>query len=154
VKTDDPRLEQGRKKLVERSQKINDLILTVLKSHLIVEQFMNEFLDVSGEEHENLQFKDKADLCETLKPAEIEPAVWKILTAANKPRNKIAHTLDQAQIKSEMDTLRASYVGALTPAQAQGVEGLDDARIASSAFELCGGLLVVATEAAQARKKT
>jgi len=38
VKTDDPRLEESRNKLLDRVQKINDLKLTVLKNHLMVEE--------------------------------------------------------------------------------------------------------------------
>jgi hypothetical protein len=72
VKTDDPRLQENLKKLFERIQKINDLMLTVLKSHLILEQFINEFLDASGEKYDELTFAKKAKLCETLNPAEID----------------------------------------------------------------------------------
>jgi hypothetical protein len=153
VKTDDPLLEEGRKKLVERIQKITDLMVTVLVSHLILEQFIDEFLDASGKKHDGLNFAKKAALCEELKPAEIDPPIWKVVTAANRLRNKIAHTLDQAQIQSQMNELRDAYLAALTPTQATEVEQLDDARTASGACELCGGYLVVATDAAQARTK-
>jgi hypothetical protein len=153
VKTDDPRLEESRKKLLERVQKINDLILTVLKNHLVVEQFMNEFLDSSGKKHDDLTFAKKAMQCEELNPAEIDTPIWTVLDAANKLRNKIAHTLDQTQIRRKMDKLRAAYLAALTPTQAKGAEELDDILIAANAFELCGAYLVGATVAAQARNK-
>jgi hypothetical protein len=149
VKIDDPRLEENRKKLVERIQKINELKVTVLKGHLNL-----EFLDASGKKHAGLKFAEKAKLCQELNPAEIDPPVWTIVTAANSLRNKVAHTLDQAQIQPQMDQLRAAYLAALTPTQAKEVETLDDVRIASSACEHCGSYLVVATDAAQARKKT
>jgi hypothetical protein len=153
VKTDDPRLEASRKKLLERIQKINDLMLTVLKNHLVLEQFINEFLDGSGKKHDDLTFAKKVALCEELEPPEIDPPIWKTLTAANGLRNKIAHTLDQAQIRAKMDELRGAYLAALTPTQAKGVEQLDDDRIAANACELCGAYLVAATDTAQARKK-
>jgi hypothetical protein len=162
VKTDDPRLEESRQKLLERVQKINDLILTVLKKHLILEHFMNEFLDASRKKYDDeLSFAKKAALCKELKPAEIDPSIWEVLTKANQLRNKIAHTLDEAEIKSKTDDLRTSYLAALTPTQAKGAEKLDDVRIASGAFELCGAYVVAATigvqaaaVAAQAGKKT
>jgi hypothetical protein len=138
VKTDDPRLEESRNKLLDRVQKINDLILTVLKNHLAVEQFMNDFLEASGKRPNRLTFAKKAKLCKRMKPAEIEPPIWDVLDAANELRNKIAHTLDQAQIQPKMDKLRAAYLAALTPTQAKEAEKLDDVRIAASAFELCG----------------
>jgi hypothetical protein len=145
VKTDDPRLDL--KKLFERIQKINDLMLTVLKSHLILEQFINEFLDASGGKYDELTFAEKAKLCETLNPAEIDQPIWIVVTAANKLRNKIAHTLDQTQIQSKMDELRTAYLAALTPAQVKEAEKLDNVRTAHSACALCGAYLVVATQA-------
>ena len=48
MKSDDARLEMSRKKLLERVEKVNELILAVLKNHLVVEQFMDEFLRTSG----------------------------------------------------------------------------------------------------------
>ncbi len=125
----------------------------MLKNHLILEQFINEFLDASDKKYDDLTFCKKAKLCEELKPAEIAQSIWDVLTKANRLRNKIAHTLDQAQIQSRVDELRGAYLAALTPMQAKGVEKLDDADMAADAFLLCGAYLVVATEAAQARKK-
>jgi hypothetical protein len=151
VKTDDPRLDL--QKLFERVQKINDLMLTVLKSHLILEQFINEFLDASSEKYDELTFAEKAELCETLNPAEIDQPIWTVVTAANKLRNKIAHTLDHTQIQSKMDELRAAYLAALTPTQVKEAKKLDDVRTAHSACALCGAYLVVATDGTQARKK-
>jgi hypothetical protein len=153
VKTDDPRLEESRTKLLDRVQKINDLILTVLKNHLAVEQFMNDFLDTSDKKPNRLTFAKKVKLCKRLKPAEIEPPIWDVLDAANELRNKIAHTLDQSQIQPTMDKLRAAYLTALTPLQTDQAKNLDDVRLAASAFELCGAYIVGATVAAQAAKK-
>ena len=48
MKADDPRLEESLKRLTERIQKINDMIVTVLKNHLVLEQFINKFLAVCG----------------------------------------------------------------------------------------------------------
>ena len=48
MKADDPRLEESLKRLTERIQKINDMIVAVLKNHLVLEQFINEFLAVCG----------------------------------------------------------------------------------------------------------
>jgi hypothetical protein len=41
VKTDDPRLENARKEMKERVEKYNALTLSVIKSHLAVEQAMD-----------------------------------------------------------------------------------------------------------------
>ena len=152
MKTDDPRLEESRKKALERIQKINDMMLTVLKNHLVVELFMNDFLDVSGKKHDDLTFAEKADLCKDLNPDEIGPSIWKVLEAANKLRNKIAHTLDQKRIQAKVDVLRVAYIAALTPTQAEAAEKLDDVRIAGEAFQLCGAYLVAAALAVRTRQ--
>jgi hypothetical protein len=119
MRADDPRLEESRKKLFERVERVNDLILAVLKNHLVVEQFMNEFLEASVKKHNDLSFSDKATLCQELNPPEIDPPIWNVLTVANQLRNKIAHTLDQTEIQAKVDELRAAYLAALTPTQAK-----------------------------------
>jgi hypothetical protein len=62
-------------------------------------------------------------------------------------RNKIAHTLDQDEIKSKVDDVRAACLAALTPEQQKHAKDLDDIRITSGAFELYGAYIVGATEA-------
>jgi hypothetical protein len=46
LKADDPRLEESLKRLTERIKKLDDTILTVLKNHVAVEQFMGAFLAI------------------------------------------------------------------------------------------------------------
>ncbi len=101
----------------------------------------------------NGSFADKAQHCQSLKPPEIDAPIWKVLAAANQLRNKIAHTLDQAEIKIKMDEVRAAYLAVLSDQQRPQSEKLDDVRIAAAAFELCGAYLVAATETARAGKK-
>jgi hypothetical protein len=147
MKTDDPRLEESRKRLTERVQRINDLILTVLKNHLMLEQFINEFLAAYGKKTKGKGFDAKAKLCERQKPPEIEAPIWRLITAVNYLRNKIAHTIDQNEIQSKVNDVRAAYVAALTPEQQKHAKDLDDVRTTSGAFELCGAYIVGATEA-------
>ena len=151
MKADDPRLEKSRKEAIERVNRVNEMMVTVLKNHLVVEQFMDEFLAASGKKA-NGRFADKAQHCQSLKPPEIDPPIWKVLTAANQLRNKIAHTLDEAEIKTKMDEVRAAYLAALSDQQRPYSEKLDDMRIAAAAFELCAAYLVAATEARAAKK--
>jgi hypothetical protein len=146
MKADDPRLEKSRQEAIARVARVNEMMVTVLKSHIVVEQFMDEFLAVSGRKPKGT-FADKAQSCQDLKPPEIEPALWEVLKKANLLRNKIAHTLDHAEIQVKMDGLRAAYLAALSDQQRPHSENLDDTRIAAGAFELCGAYLVGATEA-------
>jgi hypothetical protein len=52
-----------------------------------------------------------------------EPAIWKVVYAANELRNKTAHTFELTKIKAKMDALRAVYLAALTPTQRIGGAG-------------------------------
>jgi hypothetical protein len=113
MKADDPRLEKSRQQAIARVARVNEMMVTVLKSHIVVEQFMDEFLAVSGRKPKGT-FADKAQSCQDLKPPEIEPALWEVLKKANLLRNKIAHTLDHAEIQVKMDGLRAAYLAALS----------------------------------------
>jgi hypothetical protein len=153
MKADDPRLEKSRQEAIARVARVNEMMVTVLKSHIVVEQFMDEFLAVSGRKPKGT-FADKAQSCQDLKPPEIEPALWEVLKKANLLRNKIAHTLDHAEIQVKMDRLRAAYLAALSDQQRPHSENLDDIRTAAGAFELCGAYLVGATEAVREKKRT
>jgi hypothetical protein len=152
MKADDPRLEKSRTEAIERVSRVNEMIVTVLKNHLVVEQFMDEFLAASGKKAKG-SFADKAQHCQSLNPPEIDPPIWKVLTAANQLRNKIAHTLDQAEIKTKMDEVRSAYLASLSDQQRPHSETLDDAHIVAAAFELCAAYIVAATETVRATKK-
>ncbi len=146
MKADDPRLVESLRETIERVSRVNEMIVTVLKNHLVVEQLMDEFLVSSGKKAKR-SFADKAQHCQSLKPPEIDEPIWKVLTAANQLRNKIAHTLDQAEIKTKMDEVRTAYLAVLSDQQRPHSEQLEDVHIAAAAFELCGAYLVAATRA-------
>ncbi len=151
MKADDPRLEDCLKEALARVSRVNEMMVVVLKNHLVVEQFMNEFLAASGKKA-NGSFADKAQHCQNLKPPEIDAPIWKILTVVNQLRNKIAHTLDQAEIKTKIDEVRAAYLAALSDEQRPHSEKLDDAHIVAGAFELCGAYIVAATKTPRVAK--
>ena len=70
VQADDPRLEAKRQELFERIKKMDELMVTVLKNHIGLEQFMSEYLEAAGKKPEDLSFYEKAEECEGLiKPA-------------------------------------------------------------------------------------
>jgi hypothetical protein len=152
MKADDPRLEKARQEAIERVKRVDEMMVTVLKNHLVVEQFMDEFLLASGKKADG-KFSDKIDRCRGLKPPEFTDKDWAVLSKANQLRNKIGHTLDQAEIKAKMDEVRVAYLAALSDEQRPHSEKLDDVRIAAAAFEHCGAYMVAATETARAAKK-
>jgi hypothetical protein len=152
MKADDPKLRANLQELFERRQQINELILTVLQNHIVVEQFINEFLAVAGRSKRGT-FQGKVDKCQLLNPPEIDAQIWQVLKAANELRNKIAHTFDQTKIYAKLAELRKAYHAALTPEQAKHAESLDDTKTAAGAFELCGAYIAAASDAAKQRKQ-
>jgi hypothetical protein len=120
VEADDPTLEAKRQELFERIKKMDEVMVTVLKNHIGLEQFMSEYLEASGKEPEDFGFYEKVEECKELNPPEVEAAIWDVVYAANELRNKIAHTFEQAKIKAKMDALRAAYLAAVTEQQRKG----------------------------------
>src|ERR1700716_1253045 len=103
MKNDHPRLEESRERLTERIEKLDNMIVTVLKNHVAVEQFMSEFLEASGKKSEDLTFAQKITACKELSPPEVEKPIWDLLEAVNRLRNKIAHKLDGPEVKAKVD---------------------------------------------------
>jgi hypothetical protein len=64
MKADDPRLEKSRQEAIARVARVNEMMVTVLKSHIVVEQFMDEFLAVSGRKPKGT-FADRHNLART-----------------------------------------------------------------------------------------
>ena len=74
MKADDPRLEKSLQEAIARAKRVNDMMVTVLKNHLVVEQFMDEFIVARGKKPRGT-FADKIDHCERLRPPEVEPEI-------------------------------------------------------------------------------
>jgi hypothetical protein len=132
MKADDPLLEAKRQELFQRIQRMDELLLTVVKNHIGLEQFMGEYLEASGEDDpEDLSFYQKIEACEEHNPQEMEAPTWQVFYKANELRNKIAHTFDEAMVKQKLDALRAAYIAALnSPAQKEAANRLTDAQLA------------------------
>ncbi|MCW5694851.1 MAG: hypothetical protein KIT48_21040 [Pseudolabrys sp.] len=157
MKTDDPRLEVGRKAMEERVKKFNDLMLATLKGHLVVEQALDSFLasSLSNADHIRgikLTFNHKAQLCRALSFDQERDGLWDVVRAANRLRNQVAHDLNIEKIQTKMDELRKVYLGTLTPKQAKGLEEESDPSIVESACVLCAGFFATIEDDAKGRR--
>lgn len=154
METDDPELERSRNELRGRIEKINDMILTVIKNHLAVEQFLNDMMKAHGRGYKKMKFAGKMNIVrDQFKPPEIGKLIWDLLKACNGLRNKIAHTFDERIIQTKVSDVRRCYLETLSAEQRKHSEPLDDVRIVAGAFELCGSYIVAATDRAQMRLK-
>jgi hypothetical protein len=145
MKTDDPRLEKARKEMLERIDKMDKLTIAMLRSHLLAEQCMNDYIVASGVKRKWLSkknFWDKMQKCKMLAKEEGKDPLWDVLEAANQLRNTIAHTLSMDKIAEKIVQLREKYLTSLTEEQATGFKDQPDDVIAQSAFATCAGFIV------------
>jgi len=154
MRTDDPRLEAKRKELADRVNRMDELLVTIIKNHIALEQAMSEFLVASGKDPKDLDFYHKVKECEGLKPQEVEAPMWQVFYAANQLRNQMAHTYDEQKVKEKLDALRAKYIAALsTPAEVEAAKKLTDNQLSAVTMPSCGACLIVATDRVKAAGK-
>jgi hypothetical protein len=148
VETDDPRLEKSRKEMFERVKKMNALTLAALRSHLLAEQCMGDYIIASGKKPKwvrRQKFSTKIERCKKLVEDEGDGELWGVLDAANQLRNTIAHTLSSDMIAEKMKQLKDRYLACLTAEQAAGLADQSDDYIAESACLTCAGFIVTLT---------
>jgi hypothetical protein len=143
MKSDDPELEKRRQEMFVRAQKMDALILSTLKTHLLAEQCMNDYMTASGLKKRWIRkpFSEKMKKCKLLAKGEDKDALWDVLDAANDLRNKIAHTLDIAEIKEKMAIVKNKYFACLTQKQVDSLKDQGDDYIAMSACSTCAGFI-------------
>jgi hypothetical protein len=143
MKSDDPELEKRRQEMIERAQNMDALILSVLKTHLLTEKSMEDYILASGFKKRwlNKRFSEKLAKCRVLAQGEDKDPLWDVLVAANDLRNKIAHTLEIAEIKKKMAILKEKYFAGLTQRQVDGLKDQPDDFIALSACSTCAGFI-------------
>ena len=155
MRTDDPRLEKARKEMLEHVDNMNKLSLATLRSHLLAEQCMGDYIVASGVKDKWLRkkpFKDKIAKCKVLAKEESKDPLWHVLEAANQLRNTIAHTRSTDKITDSMAQLKSKYLASLTENQAAGLKDQPDDVIALSACVTCAGFIVALQHRAAGEK--
>jgi hypothetical protein len=146
MKTDDPRLEQARKDMRERIDKMDKLTLATLRSHLVAEQCMNDYIVASGGKRKWLRkkgFSDKMQKCRMLAKEEGKDPLWGVLEAANQLRNTIAHSLSADKIAERMAKLKEKFLACLTERQVADLKDQPDDFVAESACIICAGFIAM-----------
>jgi hypothetical protein len=143
MKSDDPGLEKRREEMIDRAQKMDALILSTLKAHLLAEQCMNAYMTASGLKKRWIRksFSHKITKCKLLAKGEDKDPLWDVLGAANDLRNKIAHTLEIAAIEEKLAILKEKYFACLTQKQVDSLKDQGDDYIALSACSTCSGFI-------------
>lgn len=143
MKLDDPELEKRRQEMFDRALKMDALILSILKTHILTEKCMEDYLLASGLKKRwlNKRFSDKMKKCKTLSKEEAKDPLWDVLQAANDLRNTVAHTLEIEKIKVKMAELKDKYFACLTEKQVDGLREQPDDYVAMSACSTCAGFI-------------
>jgi hypothetical protein len=144
MKTDDPWLEKSAKEMFERIDKMDKLTLAVLRSHVVADQCMSDYIVARGVKRSWFRkktFWNKMQKCKRLAKKEGKDPLWGVLEAANELRNKIAHTLSADEIADKMARLKEKYLASLTEEQAAGLKDQPNDYIAQSACATCAGFV-------------
>ena len=105
--------EEAHKRFKERIARIDDMILSVLKAQITVEQSMIAFLEAHAKDPKRFFFtKDKIKECSRIDPPEVGQTMWSLLTLCSHVRNELSHSLDDEQIKLKTNAVRTAYIAA------------------------------------------
>jgi hypothetical protein len=161
MRTDDPRLEAGRKVMEERVKSFNALMLNVIQGHIVIEQALDSFLAASFSNPEHVAdgqyarftHSNKIQMCRAASFNEVDDGLWKVIWAVNTLRNKIAHGADAEEIAKKMAALRKEYFAILTDKQVAGLKTQSNDYIAQSACVTAAGFIWTIEADARARRK-
>ncbi|MFK4721033.1 hypothetical protein ABIE89_002133 [Bradyrhizobium niftali] len=144
------------KRSIEIVRRIEDMMLTVVKTQVIVENFMNELLEAYGKDPQRLFFTGpKITECkERLKPPEVGDQIWSLFSLCTHVRNELVHSLNTEKIKEKSELVRQQYA-AITPEgpRQQEILNSNDTDVVANALRHCGGYIVIATDAKVAANK-
>jgi hypothetical protein len=134
--------EQFRKHFDE----IDELALSVLKAHLIVESALDNIISLIFF-HPSLVlgmrpgFHLKLQMVRAYAIQEQNYSIWKLMAATNELRNAIAHELEGERREQKMEAVRQMYLNQVEDSLAQDHKNYPDHLIVVLACSLCAGFL-------------
>ena len=147
--------EEAHKRFKADLERIDDMILAVVKAQIVVERFMIELLEAYGRDPKHFFFTaQKITECKKIDPLEVGQTMWELLSLCSYVRNDLVHSLDNEQLKAKANAVREAYLAATeNERQKQGIRDMNDTQMVTSALYDCGSLIVVATDAKVAADK-
>jgi len=152
MKANDMRLEMAHKEMIERIQKYEERIVTVLKGHLAAEQALNDLLRVARRRWKR-PFAGKIDVAQKLLLPDLTTEMWDVLKAGNDLRNAVAHGHREGTIAQRIADVRRALLVWASPPQRPGIETMTDTQLISTVFFQCASFVVVATMKLDEQKK-
>jgi hypothetical protein len=158
MKPDDEEFKKRIETIVERGKKIDELRVTTIKGHLILEEALDTFIDASLFYPEQLDsvtfnFHQKGHLALSLSLGLEKDEFWSVFWAINQLRNKIAHKLDSKEIEEKVKLLRRAFLKVLSERQRSDVEKFSDNQIVNEACYVTAGFLAMLTDDARGRRR-
>ncbi|MBR1236188.1 hypothetical protein [Bradyrhizobium sp. AUGA SZCCT0182] len=148
--------EETHKRSMELVKRIEHMMLTVVKTQVIIESFMIELLEVHGRDPQRFFYTGLkiAECRDKIDPPEVGQPIWELLSRCSKVRNELVHSLNTEKIKETSQLVREAYL-ALTPEgpRRESIKQMDDTQVVTDALHHCGGYIVIATEAKVAADK-
>ncbi|MBY0380957.1 MAG: hypothetical protein K2W78_03425 [Xanthobacteraceae bacterium] len=140
------------KKHIER---IDNMILTVVKAQIVVEGFMSTFLEANGKDPQHFFYTAlKIKECKKIDPPEVGQNMWDLLSLCTYVRNELVHSLKDEQITIKMDEVRRAYLAVTeNERQRQAIREMTDTQMVTSAIYACGNLIVAATDRLETKEK-
>jgi hypothetical protein len=148
--------EETHKRSMELVRRIEHMMLTIVKTQVIIEGFMIGLLEAHGRDPQRYFYTGKKieELRDKIDPPEVGRPIWELLSLCSHVRNELVHSLNTEKIKEKSDKVREAYL-ALTPdgPRKQGIKDMDDTNVVADALRHCGGFIVIATDAKIAADK-
>jgi hypothetical protein len=142
--------EESHQRFKKEAERIDNMVLTVVKAQIVIERFMIELLEAHGRDPKHFLFTaPKIKECkEKIDPPEVGQPMWELLSLCTHVRNELVHNLDTKEIKAKCDKVREAYLAVTeNERRKQGIREMNDTQMVTSAIYDCGSLIVVATEA-------
>jgi hypothetical protein len=148
--------EETHKRSMELVRRTEQMMITVVKTQVIIESFMIELLEAHGRDPQRffLTGRKIEELRDKIDPPEVGKPIWELLELCSHVRNELVHSLHVEKIKEKSQKVRDAYL-ALTPAgpRRESIKGMNDTDVVADALRHCGGYIVIATDAKVAADK-
>lgn len=148
--------EETHKRAMALVRRTEHMMLSVVKTQVIVEGFMIALLEAYGRDPNRFFYTGKKieELRDRIDPPEVGRPIWDLLSLCSHVRNELVHSLHVDKIKEKSQKVRDAYL-AMTPegARKESIKGLNDTDLVTDAIRDCGGYIVIATDAKGAADK-
>lgn len=148
--------EETHRRAMELVRRTEHMMLSVVKTQVIVEGFMIALLEAHGRDPIRFFYTGKKieELRDRIDPPEVGRPIWELLSLCSHVRNELVHSLHVDKIKEKSQKVRDAYL-AMTPegARKKSIKDMNDTEVVIDAIRHCGSYIVIATDAKEAADK-